>query len=296
MPRVSLTMPTYNGARFLREAIDSILDQTFSDIELQVVVDGSTDETLDVLATYRDPRVVVIHKQKNEGLPAAINTGLDAANGEYWAWTSDDNVHLPGALKAMVEFLDGHPESAIVSPHMLLLDEAGRTTATSDDLNCFLCRRSAAIAAGKFRTEYMLVEDVDFFLRMRHKYGPIPRIQRPYYKFRVHPASLSSTQIQKRQLVSVRLHYDLITRGIEPGSLRDLFFDRIRVAAIYRSNEYVDGIVDFARERGVPFEAELVRAAAFYKTPIGWLLAKARIAVGRRVEAQLRRLRPASTW
>ena len=291
VPKVSLTLPTYNGARYLREAIESILAQSFGDFEIDVVVDGSTDGTRALLDGLRDPRIRVIEKPRNEGLPAGINTGLDAARGEYWAWTSDDNLYLPDALKVMVEHLDANPGCMLVSPFMLNIDPDGRTLGVSEvDTNCFLCRRQAAIDVGRFRTEYMLVEDADFFLRMKHRYGAAARIRSPHYKFRVHPKSQSSTQIQKRQLVSTKLHYDLITRGIEEGSIEELFYDRLKIATLFRGWQYVDQIVDFAREKQLPFYPALRRRAQLYKTPIGWLWVKGNVAIGRRLRSVLERM------
>ncbi|HZS38695.1 MAG TPA: glycosyltransferase [Polyangia bacterium] len=291
MPKVSLAMPTYNGARYLREAIDAILGQSFADFELIVVIDGSSDETREILKTYSDARIRVIDKPRNEGLPAAINTGLDAAVGDYWAWTSDDNVYLPGALAQMAGWLDAHPDCALVAPHLYNIDENRRRLGISDEMNCFLCRRQAALDVGRYRTEYMLVEDVDFFIRMEHRYGPPARLREPLYEFRVHATSLSTTQIKKRQLVSVKLHYDLITRGIERGDLETLFFDRVMQASLYKGYDWAQQIVDFARAEKLPFADALQRRLGFYQTRHGWLWLKTNVAVGRRLKSALGKLR-----
>ncbi len=285
VPKVSITMPTYNGARYIKGAIDSILPQSFSDFELLVLVDGSSDNTLKILGDYSDSRISVIIKKENEGLPAALNTGLDSAKGEYWTWTSDDNLYLQDTLKVMVDYLDSNPASSLVSPYLYHINEAGTVMSTTEtDYNCFLCRRADAIMAGKFRKEFMLVEDADFFIRMQHYNGPIARIRKPYYKFRDHENSLSSTQIQKRQYISVMMHHDLITRGIEKGDLRELFFDRLKTAALFHGHQWMDKIVEFARGKGLPFYESLSKASAFYKTTPGWTLIKLNVAIGGRVK------------
>src|SRR5437016_3657116 len=88
---VSIVLTTLNGARYLRESIDSCLGQTYRNIELIVVDGGSTDGTLDIVASYYDPRLRLIHQEHNEGkLPGAINLGLADARGELLTWMQDD--------------------------------------------------------------------------------------------------------------------------------------------------------------------------------------------------------------
>ena len=151
MPRVSVILPTYNGARHLREAIDTCLQQTFSDFELVVVVDGSTDTTREILTTYTDPRLVIA-VQENQGLPRALNSGFACARGEYWSWTSDDNAFLPRALEVMVDYLDAHPDVPMVCTDFLRINNAGRTTGY-DEQNwaCFLYRACIARRVGEYR-------------------------------------------------------------------------------------------------------------------------------------------------
>jgi glycosyltransferase involved in cell wall biosynthesis len=284
MSKVSIVVPTYNGAKFIKEALDSIFSQSFSDFELIVVIDGSTDSTLDILKSINDQRFSIIKHDHNQGLPATLNTGLYASKGEYWTWTSDDNLYMEDTLKTMVDYLDQHAETSIVSPFLYHIQEDGKISFVSkNDLNCFLCRRSAAVELRGFRTEYMLVEDADFHLRMQHFFGPIGRIPRPMYKFRDHKRSLSFVQIQKRQFISTKLHYDLITRGIEQSKLEELFFNRLLIAALYHGYEWMDKIVAFGKEKNMPFIQTLERRSKFYRTRFGWLYVKFSVAIGGRI-------------
>jgi glycosyltransferase involved in cell wall biosynthesis len=286
-PSVSIVLPTYNGAAYLREAVDSCLDQTFRDLEVIVVVDGSTDETEAILSTYSDARLRLV-KQPNRGLPAALNAGFEQARAPFLSWTSDDNLYLPEAVAVMWEYLQAHPSDAMVCTDHLLIDESGETFSYDRQAwACFLYRAEAAALAGPYRTEFPLVEDVDFFLRLRHYGGPIGRIPRPYYKYRQHKSSLSSTQTGKRQFVSLRLHYDLVKRGVEQLDLQELFYDRLSTAALYRDYGSMDAIVEFAREHDEPFAAELAQRRDFLKTSGGWLWNRVVIA-GRGQRARLR--------
>jgi glycosyltransferase involved in cell wall biosynthesis len=108
-PAVTVLMSVHDGAAYLKEAVDSVLGQTFRDFELVVVDDGSTDATPGLLAAYADPRLRVV-RQENRGLAAALNRGLDLARGRYVARMDADDVCLPGRLARQVAFLDSHPE------------------------------------------------------------------------------------------------------------------------------------------------------------------------------------------
>lgn len=108
--KVSVLMPVYNGAGYLREAMDSIFAQTYTDFEFLVVNDGSTDSSAAILESYSDPRLRVIHKQQNQGLIATLNEGLDACSGEYIVRMDADDISLPDRIERQVAFLDERPE------------------------------------------------------------------------------------------------------------------------------------------------------------------------------------------
>jgi len=277
-PSISIVLPTYNGAAYLRESLDSCLNQTFHELEVIVVVDGSTDDTEAILGSYSDLRLRVF-RQDNQGLPTALNAGFAHARGSFLSWTSDDNIYLPDAMQVMWQYLQEHPGAAMVCTDCLIIDESGKAFSYSrDNWACFLYRAQAAALAGPYRPEFRLVEDVDFFLRLRHYAGPIERIPQPYYKYREHKASLCSTQGADRQFVSLRLHYDLVTRGVEQLDLKELFMDRLSVSALYRDRQSMDAIVRFAQEHNAPFVHELARRRDSLKTPAGWLWNRFKIA------------------
>jgi glycosyltransferase involved in cell wall biosynthesis len=84
-PKITVLMPVYNGERYLRQAMDSILNQSVEDYEFLIINDGSTDRTLEILQSYKDPRIKVINNEGNIGLTAFLNRGLKIAKGEYIA-------------------------------------------------------------------------------------------------------------------------------------------------------------------------------------------------------------------
>ena len=112
-PLVSVVLPVRNGAADLPKAIDTILAQTFTDFELIVVNDGSTDGTAAVLDAIRDPRVRVVH-QENMGLAAALNRGISLARGRYIARQDHDDWAKPTRLEKQVAFMEANPDCALV--------------------------------------------------------------------------------------------------------------------------------------------------------------------------------------
>lgn len=109
-PKITVLMPVYNADRHLREAMDSILGQTFTDFEFLVIDDGSTDGTAEIVSSYGDPRIRLVQNEQNLKLAATLNRGLDLARGEYVARMDADDISLPARLAWQAAFLDAHPE------------------------------------------------------------------------------------------------------------------------------------------------------------------------------------------
>ena len=128
-PEISIVMPVYNGERYLREAVESIIAQDFEEWELILVNDCSTDGTPAVMEEYqsRDKRIRVIHNEKNQKLPRSLNIGFAQAKGCYFTWTSDDNRYKPQALGTMYQYLELHQDAGLVFADMDYIDETGAT-------------------------------------------------------------------------------------------------------------------------------------------------------------------------
>lgn len=112
-PKVTVLMPVYNGEPYLRKAIESILNQTFTDFEFLIINDGSVDRTVSIIELYNDPRITLIHNESNLGLVATLNKGLDLARGEYIARMDSDDLCLPERIAKQVLFMDLHPEVGV---------------------------------------------------------------------------------------------------------------------------------------------------------------------------------------
>ena len=218
MKKVSIVLPTYNGEQYIKESIDSVLKQTYENWELLIVDDCSTDNTARIIQEYarKDSRIMVIRNEVNQKLPGALNTGFRAASGEYYTWTSDDNMYDDDAIELMVDFLEKNPEYGMVYYNIRRLDENGNFSMGDDALEpqylytgsyigaCFMYRREVAETVGEYDPDMFLVEDYDYWLRIskRYKLHFIPQCK---YTYRVHSASLSTTRIGQFQVQAYRI-------------------------------------------------------------------------------------------
>lgn len=115
-PRISVVLPAYNAEEFIAEAIESILNQTFTDFELIILNDGSTDRTPEIIQKYAkmDKRIVFVNNPENRGLIAVLNQGLDMARGEFVARMDADDISLPKRFEKQVAYMDSHPDVGVL--------------------------------------------------------------------------------------------------------------------------------------------------------------------------------------
>ena len=113
-PRVTVLMPAFNAGKYIAEAIQSVLDQDFTDFELLIVEDGSTDNTKDIINQFHDPRIRSISQPKQLGVACSLNKGLSAAAGYYIARFDADDICFPQRLSRQVNFLDQNDEYILV--------------------------------------------------------------------------------------------------------------------------------------------------------------------------------------
>jgi len=124
-PIVSVIMPTYNRADYLKNSVQSVLDQTFSDFEIILMNNYSTDDTLDVISAFNDDRIKVINF-KNDGIIArSRNQGIRQSKGKYIAFLDDDDLWCPEKLELQIKYLESHPEFDLVYSNALIIDEYG---------------------------------------------------------------------------------------------------------------------------------------------------------------------------
>lgn len=218
-PIISIVLPVYNGEKYLKESIDSIISQSFSDWELIIVDDCSTDNTFSIVCEYekKDSRIRVIHNTENKKLPTSLNIGFSYAQGKYLTWTSDDNRYLSNALYAMYSFLESNKNYSMVCTSMLMVDEEKENIVEAPHYDnetikiknvvgaCFLYKESVREIIGNYSTELIYVEDYDYWLRILINEMKIGFLDGCYYIFRYHANSLSATkkEIVLRKIVEL---------------------------------------------------------------------------------------------
>lgn len=124
---VSIIMPVYNGALYIRESIESILSQTYSNFEFIIINDGSSDNTLEIIHSYADSRIILID-QKNTGTSQAMNVGIRIAKGQYVARMDHDDIAMPERIAMQVQFLMKNPNYGVVGSSAYKIDACGNIT------------------------------------------------------------------------------------------------------------------------------------------------------------------------
>ena len=209
-PAVSVVIPAYNYGHYLRDAIDSVLCQTFGALEMIVVDDGSTDNTAEIVRNYKDPRVRYVH-QANAGLSAARNTGIREARAPLIALLDADDIWLPEMLATvMARYAESPPEVGAVACASLRVDAAGAPIGgkafahghdrwfTARDIvlqsrfmpSTVVARRSAYAAAGEFDTTLRSSEDRDMWIRIGSRFK-IYHVGTPLVLIRKHGNNMS---------------------------------------------------------------------------------------------------------
>ncbi len=123
---LTVIMPVYNGETHLKEAINSILSQTFDRFEFIIINDGSTDKSEEIIQSYSDPRIIYIKNEGNKGIVATLNIGLDRSKGKYIARMDADDISLPHRLKMQLSFMLGHPQCKLCGTRAIAIDENGK--------------------------------------------------------------------------------------------------------------------------------------------------------------------------
>lgn len=220
MRPVSVIMPVLNGERYIRAAIESILQQTWSDLELIVINDGSTDETGVILSSYNDPRLCVLTHEHSQGIARSLNNGIQNSTGRYICRMDADDIAMPTRVEQQLAYLEKNPAVAMVGCNTILIDSGGRTIGTeeyplSDEAikaimwvhNPFAhgtvaMRRSVLDEIGVYSTRFLHNEDYDLWLRILSRFEAANLPDRLLQR-RIHGTSVSG--MHETEMVKYRL-------------------------------------------------------------------------------------------
>ncbi|HYY55762.1 MAG TPA: glycosyltransferase family 2 protein [Pyrinomonadaceae bacterium] len=210
-PKVSVLMSVHNGEKYLREAVESILTQTFKDFEFLVIDDASTDRSPQIVQSFDDPRIKLLRNDARLGLTRSLNIGIGLARGEYIARMDADDVSVPERLGKQVAFLDEHPSCSVVAARAAFMDESGQRvadwaedwqTTTSQEIyrrlpktNCVAhpttMLRSSIAKEYRYSENQLFSQDHDLWLRLCADGKSIEKIDEPLLRYRVHHNSIT---------------------------------------------------------------------------------------------------------
>jgi glycosyltransferase involved in cell wall biosynthesis len=226
-PLVSVTIPVRNGERFIRQALDSVLAQSYRPIEVIVVDDGSADATSEIVRQYGS--AVRYLYQDHMGLPAGRNRGIAAANGEILAFLAHDDLYTPEKLEIQVGYLVAHPDIQYTVSHIKFFLEPGcgiprgfrpellEGSHPGRIPEALVARKSLFAAVGLFRTDLKIADDVDWFARCKDQHIQMAVLPQVLLHKRVHDTNLSSNAMaNNRELLT--LLRDSIRRQSVPVS------------------------------------------------------------------------------
>jgi len=237
-PKVTVLMPVYNGETYLNEAIESVLEQTFTAFEFLIINDGSTDRSVKIIESYDDSRIRLVHNETNLKLISTLNKGLDLARGEYIARMDADDVMLPQRLEKQTQYLDANPQIRVVGSWWKNVDEHGKslgyTRVPTEDYACAfmifekgegpvghpcVMYRTEIIRQLGYRSEYVDTEDTDLWFRvisLGHKISNIPEVLMLY---RVHDEQIcqkSRVQSQAHDRALSNFLSEKLSKSIKP--------------------------------------------------------------------------------
>lgn len=234
MKMVSVILPAYNAEKYIAEAIDSILGQTYSNFELIILNDCSKDRTEEIILSYDDPRIVYLKNEENLGVAATLNRGLAVAKGEYVARMDADDISLPERFEKQVTYLDGNKDIAVLGTNVESFNALGTISAgwsAQDPLQTkvdmlFACgmahpsvmmRTDVIRALGGYDVEFNGLEDYELWCRVleNHQITTLPDV---LLRYRIHGSQVTQNPSERYlELLRTLKTRQLRRLGLEPN-------------------------------------------------------------------------------
>ncbi|KQB41565.1 glycosyltransferase family 2 protein [Flavobacterium aquidurense] len=223
-PKITVLMPVYNCELYVKEAVDSILNQTFSDFEFIIIDDASTDSTVSIIKSYNDPRIQLIEKPQNSGYTNSLNNGLSIAKGEYIARMDGDDISLPERFAKQVTFLDANPDVVLCGTVFTIIGTDIIVTVPENNENiklamlkdCCIGHPTVMIRKNildKFSLMYDATkepaEDYDLWTRML-VIGKLHNLQEVLLQYRIHNSQVSQKRNEQQTNIALEIKTNLI--------------------------------------------------------------------------------------
>ena len=248
-PKISVIMPAYNSEKYIGEAIESILNQTFTDFEFIILNDGSTDNTAKIIKEYvkKDKRIRFINSKKNQGFIASLNKCLDVSVGQYIAKMDSDDISLPERLEKQVKYLDLHKNVGLLGTGYRAFDKKEFDVIHPTKVTIFDMIKGSYVTIVMFRKniidkfdlrfnpEFIYAEDYEFYSRFI-RYAEIHNLAEILYLYRWHGENTSIKKAEIQQKNSQKVRQDLLDflsndKKVQQHIL-DLAFDKNKIGIL----------------------------------------------------------------
>jgi glycosyltransferase involved in cell wall biosynthesis len=250
-PLVSVIIPTYNSSKYIKETLESILDQTYSNLEIVITDDASKDDTLDIVRGYEDSRIKILTNKKNLGISGNMNKGILSSKGKYIAIMDADDWSYPYRIEKQVKMMEENPNVVLCSGYMDMCDENlkfkhTRTyPTTNEEIRKVLLRYDPiAHPASMWRKETLLKTNLyplyvnntchDYSLIFEiSQYGEFQNIPESLIKYRIRKDSVTGKKVRQTQLFSTYFQIKAIVEyGFKP-TFGDKVFIFLRTISAY---------------------------------------------------------------
>lgn len=211
MPLISVIIPVYNGEKFLKASIDSVLNQEFTDFECIIINDGSTDSTDQIIRSYTDPRIRYTMNEGNKGIVYTLNRGIDLARGEWIARMDADDICLPDRFSTQLAYMQQHPYVDVLATTVTLINEEDQPIGVWEDdkryvrpaaiyqqlpkNNCIshptILAKTETLRSYRYRSSQQGSEDYDLWLRLLASGKQIHKLAEPYLLHRIVKTSIT---------------------------------------------------------------------------------------------------------
>ena len=232
LPIITVLMPVYNGATYLNDAIDSILNQTFSDFQFLIIDDGSTDDSVKIIKSYDDYRIRVVKNKNNLGQSATLNKGLELARGKYIARMDQDDISMPERLKKQFEFMENKSDIDVCGSWIQLMGKYDGIVELETDSErikinlltnqnlahpAVMIRKSTLVKYElSYNPTFTIGNDYDLWVRM-FDYCSFANLPEPLLKFRMHDNQYSKILWEQNEVETNRILTNLLKKiGIQP--------------------------------------------------------------------------------
>lgn len=245
-PAVSVIIPTYNRAVFLKKSVQSVLDQTFKDFEIIIINNNSIDNTLEVIRSFNDNKIKIINFRNHGIIAKSRNQGLMNSKGKYIAFLDDDDMWCPDKLEIQIKYLESHPEFDMIYSNALIIDEKGNQRGLvlnngwakegrifHDLLNgkyipfpTVLMKRKLFESNGLFNEEpsIIAIEDYEYWVRAALKFD-FGYIDKPLAMYRIHSTNVS--KIHSVALLKQKVFYMLLDNPDVPENFYTKIISKI---------------------------------------------------------------------